>query len=88
MDFFINQIVIHKQSYRCKLSYDKATLFIPFSEFFIYALLIHKTAAIDGALVQVEGRLVQVQEMLVVESLGFGGKDKLLKLKISWVKMS
>ncbi|MEJ2763586.1 hypothetical protein VV869_06345 [Photobacterium sp. MCCC 1A19761] len=77
MDFFTSHMVIHGQSYQCKLSYDKRSLLIPFSELLVCVLFWHKTAVIDGDPIDVKGAFI-------VESMGFGGKDKLLKLKISW----
>lgn len=72
-------MVINEQSYQCKLSYDKRMLLIPFSELLVYTLLSHKTLTIDS-------EWAEVKDVHIVESMGFGGKDKLLKVKLLWLK--
>lgn len=75
MNFFQDYVTIGEHDYLCHFSYDNKGISIPFSGepnggFFLSHQIL------------VNGSLFKIHHLSIVDSLGFGGEDKILKLTI------
>lgn len=78
MDFFQDYVTFGNSHYyyRCHLSFDQRSVLIPFSGSPCNGLFLSTHLVING-------HSFKILHFSIEESMGYGGKDKILKLAIS-----
>lgn len=77
MDFFKDEVFIGCNVYRCRLSYDRRSVFIPLVE-------CYQDGSCFGGTILVNSLFFKVYRVSIIDSLGFGGREKLLKLDVAF----
>jgi hypothetical protein len=75
MDFFQDYITINGQDYQCKIAQGGRTIFVPCQNDFYEKIKLSQTVLVNGF-------LFELLSFMVIDSMGFGGKDQLVKIKI------